>query len=197
MVKSLYYQIKSINDSYGPAKADLFRYLILYKNGGVYLDIKSGCNKPLNQLIKNDDEFLLYYWDKENTKSRIGNENGEIPQWYIISKPGHAFLKKIIENVCKNILNYDISKHGYGKQMVLKMTGPDIFTLSIEECMKNDDKIKYRFVKIFNYLIYNNIKIPNKKFDIMSHQNEFKNHYSTLKTPLTKYKLKNMKKIKL
>lgn len=179
---------ESINDEYGPAKADLFRYILMYDKGGVYLDAKSGCSKPLRDLIKKDDEFLLYYWDKENTSKRIGNKNGEIPQWYIITKPKHPFLKDVIKNVCQNIRNYDFNKDGYGKSMVLKITGPDIFTNTIEKKIENDKNLKYRFVPIFDYLRYNNIDFGKKEYDIMNHQNVFKNHYSNLTIPLIKTK---------
>ena len=43
----------------GAAKADFFRYAILYKKGGVYLDVDSGINIPLNQLIREDDVALV------------------------------------------------------------------------------------------------------------------------------------------
>ena len=35
----------SIDESYGPCRADLFRYLILYDKGGIYLDIDTICVK--------------------------------------------------------------------------------------------------------------------------------------------------------
>src|SRR5665213_1678332 len=37
-----------INPLYGAARADFFRYLLLYKFGGVYLDIKSTASKSLD-----------------------------------------------------------------------------------------------------------------------------------------------------
>ena len=39
----------SINPAYGAARADLFRYLLIYHYGGVYLDLKSTCTKPFEQ----------------------------------------------------------------------------------------------------------------------------------------------------
>ena len=42
----------------GAAKADFWRYCILYKNGGVYLDIDSIILKSLDQLIKSDDQCI-------------------------------------------------------------------------------------------------------------------------------------------
>ena len=45
---------KRINPIYGPAKADFFRYLLMYKVGGVYLDVKSGLSRPLDETITGD-----------------------------------------------------------------------------------------------------------------------------------------------
>ena len=48
-----------INPNYGPARADLFRYLLMYKYGGIYLDIKSSCNTPFSDIIKDDTKYIL------------------------------------------------------------------------------------------------------------------------------------------
>jgi mannosyltransferase OCH1-like enzyme len=51
--------IKKINPKYSIVMADLFKYLVMYKLGGLYLDIKSTASRPLNQIIKSDDAFLI------------------------------------------------------------------------------------------------------------------------------------------
>jgi mannosyltransferase OCH1-like enzyme len=55
---------KSVNDAYdilvpGAYKADLLRYCLLYIYGGCYFDCKQILLKPLNNIIKKDDELLL------------------------------------------------------------------------------------------------------------------------------------------
>ena len=42
---------RRINPEYGAARADLFRYLLIYAVGGVYLDIKSRATQPLDVLL--------------------------------------------------------------------------------------------------------------------------------------------------
>jgi mannosyltransferase OCH1-like enzyme len=49
--------IKKINPKYSIVMSDLFKYLVMYKEGGLYLDIKSRASRPLNQIIKSDDAF--------------------------------------------------------------------------------------------------------------------------------------------
>ncbi|MCL1668184.1 hypothetical protein M2T82_08940 [Elizabethkingia ursingii] len=41
------------------ARADFFRYVVIYKKGGVYLDIDSGISKPLDLLIQPADIAIL------------------------------------------------------------------------------------------------------------------------------------------
>ena len=38
------------------AKVDFWRYLILYKNGGIYLDIDSQINSKISNFLKEDDK---------------------------------------------------------------------------------------------------------------------------------------------
>ncbi|MEZ5047753.1 MAG: glycosyltransferase [Chitinophagaceae bacterium] len=43
----------------GAAKADFFRYAVLYKKGGIYLDIDSLFLKKLNQIILPNDSAII------------------------------------------------------------------------------------------------------------------------------------------
>ena len=43
----------------GAAKADFFRYAILLKKGGIYLDIDSSINGRLNDFIRHDDVAIM------------------------------------------------------------------------------------------------------------------------------------------
>src|SRR6476659_9320710 len=67
----------------GAAKADFFRYAILYKKGGVYLDIDSGIKGKLDAFIKPDDKAII-------SKER---NDGVYVQWALIFESGHPFLK--------------------------------------------------------------------------------------------------------
>lgn len=48
-----------ISARYGAARADFFRYLLLYRLGGVYLDIKSTVLRPLSSVISADTGYLF------------------------------------------------------------------------------------------------------------------------------------------
>ena len=171
-----------INPEYGAAKADFFRYLLMYKEGGVYLDIKSGMKYPLDEIINEDDEYILSHWACNDQKKLLGNKNGEFQQWHIICRPNHPYLKAVINNVIINILNYDIKKDGVGKLGVLKVTGPIVYTKSIEPLLL---QYKHKLYKINDYcgLVYNNLSI---NFFHSHHLFFSKKHYSKLSTPIIK-----------
>lgn len=164
-----------INKKYGAAKADFFRYLVLYKEGGIYLDLKSSAIFPLTNVIKYNDEFILSHWTNGWGKHpEIKNSNNkEYMQWFIISRPRHPYLKKTIDNIVKNIKKYDYRRDNVGKKGVLKLTGPIVYTNSIIEVM---DRNKHRFVSDVEKELGLVYKIVKGKF--------YKNHYSLLNDPI-------------
>lgn len=131
----------SLNPRYGAARADLFRYLVIYHFGGVYLDIKSGTLVPLSDIIQPTDDYLLSQWQNRPGQQffRWGlhpeltdTVGGEYQNWHIISSPGHPFLEVVIEKVLRNIRCYDEITDGVGFMAALRTTGPIAYTLAIE-----------------------------------------------------------------
>ena len=130
----------SINPSYGSSRADFFRYLLMYKVGGVYLDIKSCTIKPLSETILPTDEYLLSHWIGKDWHWLLDYEHGEFQNWHIICVPGHPFLKKTIEVVKENIRNYE---GGGGKNPVLHLTGPVAYSKAILTLLEEYRKFTY------------------------------------------------------
>jgi autotransporter strand-loop-strand O-heptosyltransferase len=118
----------SINPNYGSARADLFRYLLMYKVGGVYLDIKSCTTKPLEEVLLPTDEYLLTHWEGLDWADELKYYFGEFQNWHIICKPNHPFLENVIEVVKDNIRNYI---GGADKNSVLRVTGPIAYSKGI------------------------------------------------------------------
>ena len=130
---------RSINPEYGPARADLFRYMLLYEHGGVYLDVKSSTTVPLRDVIRADDEYLLSSWcegecGKANWEELVRTGVGEYQQWWIACSPRHPFLRAVIDRCLANVAAYrfDASDEWtFGKRGVLKLTGPIPYTQAI------------------------------------------------------------------
>lgn len=164
-----------INKKYGAAKADFFRYLLMYREGGAYFDIKSACNIPLSKMLLPDDEYIISHWDLPIQKIYTKNDFGEMQQWHIICRPNHPFLAAVIENVMYNIDHYTVSQ-GVGKQAVLKVTGPIAYTKAIVPILDQYPRRVIQFNDLCG-LVYNNLD--------QGHENLFSRvHYSKVKEPV-------------
>ena len=178
--KNILIAYKKINPDYRAARADFFRYLVIYKEGGAYFDIKSAMKAPLDSIIKIDDEYILAHWPCPCARSRLNTELGEFQQWHVISRPGHPYLKNVIDNILKNIETYNQAIDGTGKPGVLNLTGPFVYTDSIMSIL-NDHKHTIYESSADIGLIYNNcISI----FAINHKQLFSKKHYSKFDSPI-------------
>ena len=73
--------------NYGAAKADLFRYLLIYAYGGVYLDLKSTVEKPLSESLSGNESFILSHWANSDYGNYIELKDfgcREYIQWCIV-----------------------------------------------------------------------------------------------------------------
>lgn len=95
----------------GAYKADLWRYCILYKRGGIYLDIKfQPCDDfKFSELVYREH----YVLDRVELVGRPAVYNA-----MIVSKAGNPILKSCIEKIISNVKNKN-----YG-QCKLDVTGP-------------------------------------------------------------------------
>jgi mannosyltransferase OCH1-like enzyme len=102
----------------GAYKADLWRYCILYKNGGIYIDIKYRCTNGFKFIYLTDKEYFCNdYSEKTFWKNMNTNDNG-IYNALLICKPQNKILKKCIEQIVENVNN-----EFYGSSS-LEPTGP-------------------------------------------------------------------------
>lgn len=146
----------------GAAKADFFRWLYLYKHGGIYVDIDSVCLKPINEITKqyqnNKNVFisksLLYnnvqFWPSlKNIGYRI-NHN------LIIASPHHILLKKSI-NYSLRVFN-DAFKRKKNIKLPQNLCGPSIlgFTLNLS---LNKPKLTLNYPGNYNIHEVNNFRV--------------------------------------
>lgn len=179
-----YYQ--RIDSSYGAAKADFFRYLLLYKMGGVYLDIKSTLERPLDDVLLPDDQYILAHWDNLDGSKYVDygrhpelasvSEQGEFQQWFIVSAPGHPFLREVILRVMKCIDDYNPWRVGIGLYGVLRTTGPVPYTLAIY------DMLEKRAVSAEQYRIVPRIEDLGFKYSIYDKGTQLRGHRNVIAT---------------
>lgn len=93
----------------GAAQADFWRVLVLYKYGGVYLDIDATTVVSLDKLIKPED-----------TEKFLKLKDGRICNSFIAAAPNNPIIGKIIEQIKRNIEENTIGG-------VFDMTGPGVF----------------------------------------------------------------------
>ena len=148
----------------GAFKADLFRYCYLYKNGGCYFDYKTIVRKPLRDIIKPEDEFLLCVdYDRQNTIDRYLN-GGSYLNSVIFSAPNNENLLTMIHACVDNILHKQGTFHHLisirGFMDILELTGPTLFYKTINANVR-DRNLR------FKHLITNNDETYYQNFQIV------------------------------
>jgi inositol phosphorylceramide mannosyltransferase catalytic subunit len=172
--KTIFNIYNSLSPEYAAARADLFRYLLIYDKGGVYFDIKSYPIQPLDKILSEEDEILLSCWHSPNQEHILKTGFGEFLNWFVIARPRHPFLKEVILLVFKKILESSPNQYS-GKTGVLNLTGPITFTQAIFPILNNYPHTfkKNSFEKT---LSYNGAKIPDhpyERFDWHKHTRSF------------------------
>jgi mannosyltransferase OCH1-like enzyme len=123
----------------GAAKADFWRYLVLYKYGGIYLDIDSHININIDSFLTTEDKAII---TREGT-------HGSFVQWCLMITKEHPILKNTIENVIKKIQDNTEKRLNY-------ITGPPVMSEAIEKM--------YSYLG-FNLLYDTNDDMINSKLD--------------------------------
>ncbi len=182
-----------IDNQYGAVKADLFRYLLIYKEGGIYHDLKIIFNKPFIESLHENDQYILSHWDNQKGEKHEGwglfndefktIERGELLMGFIISRPGHPFLREVIKEVLWRIDNYNPYLNNIGWWGVMTLTGPIMYTKKIFDLLSKEkvQSSEYRFVEIskdfgFEYspeIMKNSLKTNYRKSfkPIVKHEN--------------------------
>jgi len=99
-------------------RADAIRYMWLYVNGGIYIDLDFEVQYPLDELFINDIE--VYFVTSSNLSSYLTNS-------IMASKPGCKLWLDVIEAMKKPLPYYCIGKHF----TVMNSTGPVMLTHTV------------------------------------------------------------------
>jgi mannosyltransferase OCH1-like enzyme len=125
----------------GAYKADLWRYCILYKLGGVYLDIKFRTLIPLNSIISANPEIFVLdiQASSDLCESKLSIYNG-----FIASPPGNSIFKDCIDSIVA------CSKEKCYKGTYLSISGPCLLGEILKKHKSEDvlSSIKFKIVNI-------------------------------------------------
>lgn len=105
-----------LNCKIGVMRGDIWRYLIIYKHGGIYADVDTLCKYPASTWIKPSYDFILA---PESEK--------KFCQWTFAAAPGSPIMKAVIDEMKIRLKNIDYTKPDF----IHDTTGPHLWTEAI------------------------------------------------------------------
>ena len=135
-------------------KADLWRYCVIYKFGGIYADIDTISKYTPNIFI---NETLLCIAPENNT---------HLCQWVFAAPSQSPILKSIIDLSVERIKSMNEIK---GEHIVHYLTGPGLFTDGIEKYLRENNHPTFEDKK--SYFQYPNSNV----LKVFNHDNFHKN----------------------
>jgi mannosyltransferase OCH1-like enzyme len=128
------------NAKFGPMKADIFRYCILYERGGYYFDIKGCCSIPISEICPATHDGLIAYESCDcslppdaECLSKINETTKYVVQWAMGFSKGHKVLEKMIESICLDYPFYKGRVFSDPKLAILAFTATGKFTRVVRE----------------------------------------------------------------
>jgi hypothetical protein len=105
-----------INAPVGVMRGDMWRYLIIYKYGGVYTDLDTECIKPILTWMIEDKDFIV-----------CPEHQDHFCQWTFAASQGNQIIKTVIDLMIERLKVADYSM----KHFVHYLTGPGMWTSGI------------------------------------------------------------------
>lgn len=105
----------------GVMRGDLWRYMVVYKYGGVYTDLDTECLEPISTWMLKDKEFIV-----------CPETSNHFCQWTFAASAGHPILKSVLDLIKEKLLSPE-----YGSpHFVHTHTGPAIWTEGINKALE-------------------------------------------------------------
>jgi mannosyltransferase OCH1-like enzyme len=137
--------------------SDFMRIVLLYYEGGVYLDVKTRPKKPLRDFIKEDKSYVFYV-DKWS----------EYCNNFLVCKRGSELYRHLIQEICQGIDDYVYKYDKYTvaktKEIVVNLTGPKLLTKLVNTHNYND-LIKIEGYLTKKYIQYSCVKYHHKHYE--------------------------------
>jgi len=139
-----------INPLCGAGKADFFRYIVLYYEGGVYIDLKMDIAKTLESWVQEDPDTLkitLLPWLAQHTLDshwpdghKPNSEHREMCIGAMVYPKKHWVLKLVIDEMIK-VINEIHTTGIQDPPGLLAITGPFLYTSVVAPQLPN---LKYK-----------------------------------------------------
>ncbi|CAG9461764.1 unnamed protein product [Pedinophyceae sp. YPF-701] len=87
-------------------RADMFRYLVLLRYGGAYLDVDIECRLPFETVIDTERDALVAgienaFETPEQASTRTYARTVQVVQWSILAAPGHPALRLAASHIAR------------------------------------------------------------------------------------------------
>lgn len=105
-----------INAPVGVMRGDIWRYMIIYKYGGVYADLDTECWQPISSWMLEDADMIV-----------CPETSNHFCQWTFAATPEHPIIKSVLDHIKEAFVNPDYKKPHF----VHNMTGPAVWTRGI------------------------------------------------------------------
>lgn len=119
-------------------RADIFRYAVLLRRGGVYLDITKGLSQPLAAVVGGEDAAVLSYERNPMPEpppaaiaDRLAMPGHQLVQWCLMAAPGHPFLRRTLDNIVAAADRLGNRPVADPKATIIDLTGPRMLTRSV------------------------------------------------------------------
>ena len=104
----------------GVMRGDLWRYMIIYKYGGIYTDLDTECLSPINTWLNEEYEMIV-----------CPETDLHFCQWTFAASAGNLILKSVLDTIKEKLINPT-----YGSpHFVHTHTGPAIWTEGIMKAL--------------------------------------------------------------
>lgn len=107
-------------------KADLWRYCVIYKNGGIYAD--------MDTVLKIDPRMFL----KNSLLVGVPENKVHLCQWVFAAPAGSPIIKSVIDSIVERCDKVENMKTFNSEHFVHELTGPKVFTEGVEKWLKSE-----------------------------------------------------------
>ena len=146
LVRAHFPEHLSVYQAFRPVeRADFWRYLVLYRYGGLYVDFDTRCVRPIATWLHDDDELVLALMSDHVAEYPNWRPLGRVrsggvydpvagwrdnpvvfTNWAMAARPGHPLLADVIRRVVINASDpYFLEEDA---TWIVKKTGPGVLT---------------------------------------------------------------------